>query len=108
MGSYDRLFPNQDTMPRGGFGNLIALPLQKAPREMRFSVFVDAELHPYPEQWSLLASIEPMAAVDLEPAILRAVGGIHPLDVPFVGTLRSDQETAVSAVPDSWLPSTCP
>jgi hypothetical protein len=31
--SYDRLFPNQDTMPKGGFGNLIALPLQKAPRE---------------------------------------------------------------------------
>ncbi|MBS0468127.1 MAG: DEAD/DEAH box helicase, partial [Proteobacteria bacterium] len=31
--SYDRLFPNQDTMPKGGFGNLIALPLQKWPRE---------------------------------------------------------------------------
>lgn len=31
--SCDRLFPNQDAMPRGGFGNLIALPLQKAPRE---------------------------------------------------------------------------
>ena len=30
--SYDRFFPNQDTMPRGGFGNLIALPLQKAAR----------------------------------------------------------------------------
>ena len=39
--SYDRLFPNQDTMPKGGFGNLIALPLQKAPREMGFSVFVE-------------------------------------------------------------------
>src|SRR5690606_24795049 len=41
--SYDRLFPNQDTMPKGGFGNLIALPLQKGPRERGFSVFVDAE-----------------------------------------------------------------
>lgn len=40
--SYDRLFPNQDTMPKGGFGNLIALPLQKWPRENGFSVFVDA------------------------------------------------------------------
>jgi hypothetical protein len=38
LASYDRLFPNQDTMPRGGFGNLIALPLQKAPREMGFSL----------------------------------------------------------------------
>ncbi len=39
--SYDRLFPNQDTMPKGGFGNLIALPLQKKPREAGHSVFVD-------------------------------------------------------------------
>ncbi len=45
LASYDRLFPNQDTMPKGGFGNLIALPLQKGPREQGFSVFVDAELH---------------------------------------------------------------
>jgi len=45
--SYDRLFPNQDTMPKGGFGNLIALPLQKHPRESGRSVFVDANLHPY-------------------------------------------------------------
>ena len=84
LASYDRLFPNQDTMPRGGFGNLIALPLQKAPREMGFSVFVDAELHPYPDQWAFLACIEPMATFDLEPAILRAAGGIHPLDVTFI------------------------
>jgi len=33
LSSYDRLFPNQDTMPKGGFGNLIALPLQKDPRQ---------------------------------------------------------------------------
>ena len=82
--SYDRLFPNQDTMPKGGFGNLIALPLQKAPREMGFSVFVDAYLSPYPDQWAFLASIQPMAAHDIEPTILRATGGIHPLDVTFI------------------------
>jgi len=40
LSSYDRLFPNQDTMPKGGFGNLIALPLQKASRERGGSVFV--------------------------------------------------------------------
>lgn len=39
LDSYDRLFPNQDTMPKGGFGNLIALPLQKRPREQGNSVF---------------------------------------------------------------------
>jgi len=82
--SYDRLFPNQDTMPKGGFGNLIALPLQKAPREMGFSVFVDAYLSPYPDQWAFLASIRPMAAHDIEPTVLRATGGVHPLDVTFI------------------------
>jgi len=84
LSSYDRLFPNQDTMPKGGFGNLIALPLQKAPREMGFSVFVDAELRPYPDQWAFLASIQPMAAHDIEPTILRSTANVHPLDVTFI------------------------
>ena len=82
--SYDRLFPNQDTMPKGGFGNLIALPLQKGPREKGFSVFVDAELRAYPDQWAFLASIQPMDAHDIEPTILRATDGVHPLDVTFI------------------------
>ena len=82
--SYDRLFPNQDTMPKGGFGNLIALPLQKWPRENGCSVFVDTQLRPYPDQWVFLASIKPIAAHDLEPTILRATGDAHPLDVTFI------------------------
>lgn len=82
--SYDRLFPNQDTMPKGGFGNLIALPLQKWPRERGCSVFVGADLRPYADQWGFLASIQPMAAHDIEPTILRATGGVHPLDVTFI------------------------
>ena len=82
--SYDRLFPNQDTMPKGGFGNLIALPLQKAAREKGFSVFVDDGWRPYPDQWAFLASLERMPPRDIEPTILRATGGVHPLDVTFV------------------------
>jgi superfamily II DNA or RNA helicase len=84
LGSYDRLFPNQDTMPKGGFGNLIALPLQKHARENGFSVFVDASLRPYQDQWAFLAAIEPMAPHDIEPTILRATGGTHPLDITFI------------------------
>ena len=84
LASYDRLFPNQDTMPRGGFGNLIALPLQKHPRESGCSVFVDAALRPHSDQWAYLASIKPMAPHDIEPTILRATGGVHPLDVTFI------------------------
>jgi hypothetical protein len=45
--SYDRLFPNQDTMPIGGFGNLIALPLQNFARKDGNSVFLDPDLRPY-------------------------------------------------------------
>ena len=82
--SYDRLFPNQDTMPKGGFGNLIALPLQKKPRENGCSVFVDADLRPHADQWAFLASIRPMPPHDIEPVILRATGGTHPLDVTFI------------------------
>lgn len=81
--SYDRLFPNQDIMPKGGFGNLIALPLQKQPRDLGRSVFVDERLQPYPDQWFFLTSIRPMSRRDLEDAILRASGGRHPLDVAF-------------------------
>ena len=82
--SYDRLFPNQDTMPKGGFGNLIALPLQKKPRENGCSVFVDADLRPHADQWAFLASIRPMPPHGIEPVILRATGGTHPLDVTFI------------------------
>jgi superfamily II DNA or RNA helicase len=83
LASYDRLFPNQDTLPKGGFGNLIALPLQKRPRESGCSVFVDEHLEPYPDQWAFMASIRPLSRRELEDAILRACGGRHPLDVAF-------------------------
>ncbi|MBN2337943.1 MAG: DEAD/DEAH box helicase [Acidobacteria bacterium] len=83
LASYDRLFPNQDTMAKGGFGNLIALPLQKQPRESGRSVFVDEGLQPYPDQWAFLASIRALSRRDLEDTILRASRGHHPLDVAF-------------------------
>lgn len=82
--SYDRLFPNQDTMPKGGFGNLIALPLQKEAREKGFSIFVDDALQAHPDQWVFLASVCPMSLADLESAIQRATGGGHSLDVAFI------------------------
>lgn len=85
LSSYDRLFPNQDTMPKGGFGNLIALPLQKRPRENGYSVFVNAELCPYQDQWAFLSSIVPMNTRDIEPIILRATGDAPTLDVSLTG-----------------------
>jgi len=58
--SYDRFFPNQDTMPSGGFGNLIALPLQCQPRQKGNSVFLDENFEPYTDQWKYLASVQRM------------------------------------------------
>jgi len=58
LDSYDRLFPSQDTMPKGGFGNLIALPLQPEPARSGNSLFIDADFNPYPDQWEFLKSIQ--------------------------------------------------
>jgi hypothetical protein len=69
--SYDRFFPNQDFLPRGGFGNLIALPLQKAPREKGNSVFLNPQLAPVPEQWEFLAQVRRLSLSDLN-AILQS------------------------------------
>jgi hypothetical protein len=66
--SYDRMFPSQDTLPKGGFGNLIALPLQRRARDYGNSVFVDNNLLPYRDQWTFLASLSrltPQAIYDL-------------------------------------------
>ncbi len=56
--SFDRMFPNQDIMPKGGFGNLIALPLQKNAREGGHSEFVDHQLKRIEDQWSFLSQAE--------------------------------------------------
>ncbi|WP_018404697.1 TOTE conflict system archaeo-eukaryotic primase domain-containing protein [Marinobacter gelidimuriae] len=63
--SYDRLFPNQDTMPDGGFGNLIALPLQHEARNRGCTVFVDDELTPYADQWTLLSEQKTLSLAQL-------------------------------------------
>ena len=84
LSSYDRLFPNQDYMPKGGFGNLIALPLQKRARAQNNSVFVDESLEPHSDQWAFLASIQRMSPGDIEPAIIRAMGNRDPVGVAYV------------------------
>ena len=57
LDSYDRLFPSQDTMPKGQFGNLIALPLQAEPARSGNSLFVDDRFIPYPDQWGFLKMV---------------------------------------------------
>ncbi len=73
MESYDRLFPNQDTMPRGGFGNLIALPLQHEPRQKGNTVFLDDRFEPHADQWGFLAGVPRMEPEAVETIAAEAV-----------------------------------
>jgi superfamily II DNA or RNA helicase len=84
--SYDRFFPNQDTMPKGGFGNLIALPLQKEARKDGNSVFVDEDFHPYNDQWSFLAQTRRLSEEEIGTLISRLCHGSE------LGELKQDDE----------------
>jgi superfamily II DNA or RNA helicase len=84
--SYDRFFPNQDTMPKGGFGNLIALPLEKAARKNDNSVFIDERFYPYEDQWGFLAQIRRLSEEEIGALIWRLCHGNE------LGELRQDDE----------------
>ncbi len=100
MGSYDRLFPNQDTLPRGGFGNLIALPLQYGPRQMGNTVFVDDLFVPHPDQWQFL-STHPC----VEPAMAETVAHEATRKGLVVGVRLSDSSDPESSEPWTRRPS---
>ena len=72
LNSYDRFFPNQDTLPKGGFGNLIALPLQRKPKERGNSVFLNEEFIPYPDQWAFLSLTRRMSRAEIEAIVNEA------------------------------------
>ena len=84
--SYDRFFPNQDTLPEGGLGNLVALPLQGMARRKENSVFVDEDFNAYADQWKVLSQIHKLSEVELD-LLLR----LH--TVPTLGELSKTSET---------------
>lgn len=84
--SYDRLFPSQDTLPKGGLGNLIALPLQKTAREKSNSEFIDEHFQSYEDQWALLSTIQRMPQSRIE-EVISELGDDHEL-----GVLKQDTE----------------
>jgi superfamily II DNA or RNA helicase len=101
MESYDRLFPNQDTMPRGGFGNLIALPLQYEPRQEGNSVFIDERFEPLADQWEFLASVQRIEPGTAEAIATDATRTGQVIGVRFAEAI--DDEEAVA--PWKRLPS---
>ncbi|HWI58118.1 MAG TPA: DEAD/DEAH box helicase family protein, partial [Bacillota bacterium] len=95
--SYDRFFPNQNTLPKGGFGNLIALPLQKQPRARGNSVFLDDQLKPYPDQWAFLASVQKISRGQAEAVVNEAERRGRILGVSL--TLTAEDESPWAAPP---------
>ena len=71
LSTYDRFFPNQDTLPKGGFGNLIALPLQNGPRKNGNSVFLKEDLSPHEDQWDLLSAARRLSLDDVRVILHR-------------------------------------
>ncbi len=69
--SYDRFFPNQDTMPTGGFGNLISLPLQGLARKNANSVFVNDDFIPFDDQWAYLSQVKRMTSEQVQYVVDR-------------------------------------
>jgi hypothetical protein len=59
-------------MPQGGFGSLIALPLQRDPRDQGNSVFVDDDFVPWPDQWAFLASMRRVGRAEVEAIVQEA------------------------------------
>jgi superfamily II DNA or RNA helicase len=102
MGSYDRLFPSQDTMPRGGFGNLIALPLQRGPRRHGNSIFLDDDFVAIPDdrQWEFLASV-----ARIDPATVERIAAEAARTGAVVGLRVADSTDDDDAAPWTRLPS---
>lgn len=84
--SYDRFFPNQDTLPEGGLGNLVALPLQGMARRKGNSVFVDDEFNAYVDQWALLSQIQKLTEAEVDLLLRQHM-------MPNLGELSKSCET---------------
>jgi superfamily II DNA or RNA helicase len=102
MSSYDRLFPNQDTLPRGGFGNLIALPFQDGPRRQGNSVFVDKRWDALEDQWGYLAGCRRMSTAQVEDLARQAIRTDQVLGVRRGGKVDEGDNQEVLA---PWFPS---
>lgn len=99
LDSYDRFFPNQDTLPPGGFGNLIALPLQKRPRESGNGVFLDERMTPYLDQWEFLSSIHKISRGEVEEVVRLAEAKGKVIDVRLVPEGDEEEATPWMAPP---------
>lgn len=94
--SYDRFFPNQDTLPEGGLGNLVALPLQGVARRQGNSVFVDEHFNAFSNQWNVLANIQKMPQADIDLLLQKHIA-------PSLGNLSTTSDAKPWETPDAEL-----
>jgi superfamily II DNA or RNA helicase/very-short-patch-repair endonuclease len=95
LATYDRFVPGQDTLPHKGFGNLIALPLQREPRERGNSVFLDERFEPRPDQWAFLATVRKLSTAEVERLVRAAESRDRVIGVRMAGNEDDD--------PAPWL-----
>ena len=91
--SFDRMFPNQDTIPKGGYGNLIALPLQGQAVKNKCSVFVDEDFIPFDDQWAYLSSVKTLSEKAVQARcteIVKTVPDFLPNDFDIGGINKPD------------------
>ena len=104
MESYDRLFPNLDTMPKGGFGNLIALPLQFHARKAKNTEFLDDALEPIQDPWGYLASVPRIPPSQVESIAKEAVEQGKVLGVRFIDDAAEEEARRPWSRPPSSKP----
>jgi superfamily II DNA or RNA helicase len=97
--SYDRLFPNQDILPEGGFGNLIALPLQREARQAGNSSFVDAELNVIEDQWQHLSQIKKLSRQELNQLLSQISPNASLISEQYVTDTRPPWEVTAKPRP---------
>jgi superfamily II DNA or RNA helicase len=100
MRSYDRLFPNQDNIPKEGLGNLIALPFQKHAAAKGNTLFIDENCRPYDDQWDYLSKVTRMPCNQVEELATEAVAMGR-----IIGVRAEFEKTTEEEPPWERLPS---
>jgi len=108
LDTYDRFFPNQDFLPKGGFGNLIALPLQKKRRENGNSVFLRDDLTPHENQWAHLSGVRRLSLGEVQMVLNRQLSENLFLSIRFEDENISEAEKALDSGNQKVIPGSFP
>ena len=113
--AYDWMFPNQDTLPAGGFGNLIALPLQGQARRQDNSIFLNDSLTPYPDPWAFLSTVRTLLPGHVDALLSELSPGrpslgalAEPAEIAGTHASRADNTQTATNSHTPWKPQPSP